>query len=119
MTPIADGEPTTVFPANLHPIRPATADDAMALRRLAAASDASPLTGHVLVAEVDGAVAAAISRDERRTIADPALAPSYLTALLRSHTGVLAAVERQPSLAARIREAVLGTRDAQPLPLAA
>lgn len=106
-----------MFPANL--VRPATAQDAMALRKLAAAAGARPLTGDVLVAEIRGVVAAAISRDDMRTIADRALAPAYLTAILRLRANALAAVERQPSLAERMREAVLGPRDAEQLPLAA
>ena len=62
-----------MFPANLHLIRAATAHDWKALRDLAAASGAPPLTGRILVGEVRGAVAAAVSRDNRRTIADPEL----------------------------------------------
>jgi hypothetical protein len=108
-----------VLPANAHPVRPATAHDAEALRRLAAVSGVRPLAGRILVAEVRGVVAAAISRDDRRTIADPALAPAYLTAMLRVRVGALAAVARQPSLAERMREAVLGAREPERLPLAA
>ena len=108
-----------MLPGNIHPVRPATAHDAMALRRLAAVSGARPLTGRVLVAEVRGVIAAAISRDERRTIADPALAPGYLTTILRLRAEALAAVARQPSLAQRMREAVAGAREPEQLPLAA
>jgi hypothetical protein len=108
-----------VFSANTHPVRPAIAHDAIALRKLAALSGARPLAGRVLVAEVRGVVAAAISRDEMRTIADPALAPAYLTAILRLRANALAAVAHQPSLAERMREAVLGPRESEQLPLAA
>jgi hypothetical protein len=52
-----------VFPANSHLVRAATAHDAKALRKLAAVSGARPLAGRVLVAEVRGVIAAAISRD--------------------------------------------------------
>lgn len=110
---------TTVFPANSHLVRPATAHDAKALRKLAAVSGARPLAGRVLVAEVRGVIAAAISRDEPRTIADPALAPPYLTTILRLRADALAAVARQPSLAERMREAVAGPREPVRLPLAA
>jgi hypothetical protein len=103
----------------LDPVRSATADDAMALRRLAAASGARPLEGRVLVAEVGGVLAAAISRDERRTIADPTLAPAHLTTVLRLHADALAAVARQPSLAERMREAVAAPSESALLPLAA
>jgi antirestriction protein ArdC len=112
-------ESHTVLPANAHPVRPATAHDAEALRKLAAVSGVPPLAGRVLVAEVRGVVAAAISRDELRTIADPALAPAYLTAMLRVRVSALSAVERQPSLAERIREAVVGPREPERLLFAA
>jgi hypothetical protein len=102
---------TTVFPANARLVRPATAHDAEALRRLAAISRARPLAGRVLVAEVRGVIAAAISSDERPTIADRALGPGYLTTILRLRAGALAAVAREPSLAERMREAVSGPRE--------
>ena len=108
-----------MFPANAHLVRPATAHDAKALRKLASVSGARPLAGRVLVAEVRGVIAAAISRDEPRTIADPALAPAYLTTILRLRADGLAAVTRQPSLAERMREAVAGPREQEQLPLAA
>jgi hypothetical protein len=119
MTTATPGAVTTVFPANAHPIRPATPHDADALRKLAAVSGARPLAGRVLVAEVRGVIAAAISCDERRTIADPALGPSYLTTILRLRAAGLAAAARQPSLAERIREAVSGPSEPEQLPLAA
>src|SRR4051812_44655428 len=86
----------TMFPANSHVIRRATADDAMALRHLAAVTHAQPLTGRILVAEVRGVVAAALARDEHRTICDHALAPVYLTTMLHLRASALAAVEREP-----------------------
>lgn len=108
-----------MFPANAHSVRPATAHDAEALRKLAAVSGTRPLAGRVLVAEVRGVIAAAISRDEPRTIADPALAPAYLTTILRLRADGLAAVARQPSLAERMRGGIAGPREPVELPLAA
>jgi hypothetical protein len=108
-----------VFPANSPVIRPATAQDAIALRRLAAVSGARPLAGRVLVAETRDVVVAALSRDDRRTIADRALAPVHATTSLRLRADALAAVALQPRLAERIREAVLGPREPQPLAHAA
>jgi hypothetical protein len=99
-----------MFPANSHTIRPTTADDAMALRRLAAVSGVRPLAGRILVAERDHVIIAALSLDERRTIEDPALAPSYLLSLLRLRAEGIEAYEREPRLSERIREAVLGPR---------
>ena len=66
-----------MFPANSHTIRPATAHDAIALRRLAAEAGVNPLAGRILVAEHDHAVIAALSLGENRTIASD-LAPSYV-----------------------------------------
>ena len=99
-----------MFPANSHTIRPATAHDAIALRRLAAASGVSPLTGRILVAEHDHVVIAALSLSEDRTIADSDLAPSYVSTLLRLRADGIEAYEREPRLSERIREAVLGPR---------
>ena len=99
-----------MFPANSHIIRPATADDAIALRRLAAASHVHPLAGRILVAEHDRVVIAALSLDEDRTIADPHFAPSYVATLLRLRAEGIEAYEREPRLSERIREAVVGPR---------
>src|SRR5689334_23025533 len=107
-----------MFPANIHVIRPATSDDAHALRRLARAAGRTPLGGRIVVAEVRGHIAAAFSRDESRGLEDPALAPSYLSSLLRLRAEAIEAYEREPDLAVRVREALVGRRDEQ-LPLAA
>jgi hypothetical protein len=99
-----------MFPANSHLIRPATADDALALRRLAAVSHAAPLVGRILVAAQAGAVVAALSLDEDRTVADPDLAPPYVATLLRLRAEGIEAYELEPRLSERIRAAVLGPR---------
>ncbi len=100
-----------MFPANAYPIRAATSDDAIALRRLAADAGEAPLAGRVLVAEAGDVVVAALSRDERRTIVGPA--PDYVATLLRLRDEGLTAFEREPRLSERIREAVLGPREAE------
>src|SRR3954451_17858280 len=99
-----------MFPANSHVIRAAGPGDALALHRLAAAAGVRPLVGRLLVAEARGVVVAAISRDEQRTLADSALAPPYLTSLLRARASGLAAYEREPRLAERMRAAVFSPR---------
>jgi hypothetical protein len=108
-----------VYPANSPLIRPAVPADAHALRRLAVATGRSPLTGRVLVAEVRGALVAAISREEDRVILDRTRVPAHVAAMLRVRAQGLDAVEREPDLAERLREAVLGPRDMTALPLAA
>ena len=50
-----------MFPADLYIIRLATEQDAATLRRLAALDSATPLTGRVLIGEIDGKPAAALS----------------------------------------------------------
>lgn len=110
-----------MFPANYPLIRAATADDAGVLRALAMADGRSPLRGSILVAERHGAVVAAISREDRRTIANRSITPAYVIARLRLHLAALEAYEREPDLGKRVREAVVGPRPAvdKPLPLAA
>jgi hypothetical protein len=98
-----------MFPANAYPIRPATPDDAIALRRLATEAGAAPLAGRILVAESGGAIIAALSRDELRTVVAER-APAYVATLLRLRDEGLTAYEREPRLEERIREAVLGPR---------
>jgi hypothetical protein len=107
-----------MLPANSHIIRPATADDAIALRRLAADSAAAPLTGRILVAERHGVVVAALSRDQDRTLADSDLAPPYVATLLRLRAEGVEAYELEPRLSERIRAVVRGPRD-EPLAEAA
>ena len=108
-----------MFPANSHLIRPASAHDAHAVRRLARIEGRRPLTGRVLVAVRGARVVAAISRDEQRVLRDPAVAPPYVTTLLRLHVAGLDAVAREPDLAIRAREAVLGRHEADVEALAA
>jgi hypothetical protein len=108
-----------MFPANLHNVRVATAADDHALRRLAKANDRSPLEGRIVVAEVSGHVAAAMSRDDGRLLIDRAIAPDHLTATLRARVQGIDAYEREANLAERLREAVLGPRPAKQLARAA
>ena len=63
-------------------IRPAYADDEIAVRRLAAL-DSAPVPRHpLLLAEVDGELRAAISLDSGRVIADPFAFTAELVARL-------------------------------------
>jgi len=108
-----------MFPANFHVIRPAAPADEHALRRLARAAGRTPLGGRIVVGEVHGQITAAFSRDENRTLEDPALAPAYLTTLLRLRAEGIAAYEREPDLAVRVAEALRGPRHEEQLPIAA
>jgi hypothetical protein len=72
-------------------IRPAYPDDAHELVRLARLDSARPLTGRVFVAERDGALLAARSLHDGRTVADPFAPTADLVALLSVHAAETAA----------------------------
>ena len=86
-----------MFSANTYTIRPATEIEGVALRQL---------HGPVLIGEVDGRPAAAMSVADGRTVTNPFQPNASLLAHLRMRAGALRAIERVPSLAARIRAAV-------------
>jgi hypothetical protein len=60
-----------MYASNSYTVRIATDDDAEALRRLAALDSKAALEGTVLVGEVAGRAAAAVSLTDDRAIADP------------------------------------------------
>ena len=67
-------------------IRHATPSDAEALSGLAELDSARPLTGLILVGELNGKVSAALGLDDGRVIADPFARTSHLVRLLRAWT---------------------------------
>jgi hypothetical protein len=79
-------------------IRPAYADDQLAVQRLAAldSADAIP-AAPLLLAEVDGELRVALSLREGTAIADPFFPTAAIVKLLRTHAGML-----QPSPPARM-----------------
>jgi hypothetical protein len=95
-----------MFPAQLYVIRLATDRDAAALKRLTALDSAKPLTGRVLIGELDGKPAAALSLKTGATIADPFQATENLRVHLRMRGAAIEAVEREPSLRERMLDAV-------------
>ena len=72
-------------------IRPATLADADALTRLAGLDSARPLTGHVLLAELEGRAVAAIAVADGRVVADPFERTTVAVAMLRMRAHHLAA----------------------------
>ena len=70
-------------------IRPATHDDAWALRRLAALDSQRQLARPVLLGEIDGVPAAAISLADGRVAADPFRRTSALRELLHARASAL------------------------------
>jgi hypothetical protein len=65
-------------------IRPSTAEDQRTLALLAVLDSRRPLDGEILVAEKDGVVVAALSRTQRRAIADPFRHTAQALDLLRA-----------------------------------
>ena len=76
-----------MFAANTYKLRFATEEDADALRRLAELDSRTPLAGRVLIGEIAGSPAAALSLDDDRVIADPFRRTDHLVACLRSRAG--------------------------------
>jgi hypothetical protein len=68
-------------------IRPATTADKFAVRRLAVLDSASPPTGELLLAEMDGELWAALSVDTGEAVADPFRPSGDLVELLRFRVG--------------------------------
>ncbi len=95
-----------MFPADAYIIRLATAQDADALRRLAALDEAKPLTGRVLIGEIAGQPAAALSLKTGATIADPFERTDALRIHMRMRANAIEATEREPSLRERMLDAV-------------
>jgi hypothetical protein len=88
--------------ANAYSIRFATAQDADTLSRLAERDSHEPLVGRVLIGQIDGAPAAALSLHDGRVIADSSRSTDRLVATLRMRAGAVRAFEATPSLRERL-----------------
>ena len=91
-------------------IRYATEDDAGALRSLAELDSQHPLEGRVLIAHIDGTIAAALSLKDGRVIADPFQRSDHHVAKLRMRAGAIRAHEVTPSLRDRLLAALPARR---------
>jgi hypothetical protein len=91
-----------MYASNSYTIRIATEDDAEALRRLATLDSKAPLEGPIVVGEIAGRAAAAVSLTDDRAIADPFIPTAHLLATLRVRAHALEAVEVTPSLRERL-----------------
>ena len=108
-----------MFPANTYRIRLAGADDAGALERLEEQASESPLAGRVLIGELHGMPAGALSLADGRAVTDGSPGTDRLVAALRIRAGAMRAYEATPSLAERMRTALRAYRDesiVRPLP---
>lgn len=84
-------------------IRPGYADDERALTRLAALdSAAAPPRAPLLLAEVDGELAAALSLHDGAVIADPFRPTAQIVALLRAHAAAVRPTPRKRRRALRL-----------------
>lgn len=86
-----------MFAANTYRIRYATDRDAEMLRRLAQQTPDHPLEGRVLIGEIDGVGAAALSLSDGRVLADAAPRIGHLVANLRVRAASVWAYEAAPS----------------------
>jgi hypothetical protein len=96
--------------ANRHYVRLATEDDAFALSGLAELDSQQPLAGRVLVGQINGTPAAALSLRDGRVIADPFQRTDHLVAALRMRAGAIRAFEVTPSLRERLLVALPAQR---------
>jgi hypothetical protein len=76
-------------------LRRATGADADSLDRLAELEEAAPLDGEVLVAELDGAVVAAVSVRDGRALADVFKPTAAIVRLLRDRRAHLVTPRRR------------------------
>jgi hypothetical protein len=84
-------------------IRPGYADDERALMRLAALDSAAcPPPAPVLLAEVDGELAAALSLRDGTAIADPFRPTAQIVALMRAHAAAARPAPRRRRRALRL-----------------
>ncbi len=96
-----------MVPASTYVIRLAGDHDEAALDRLAEVDSAAPLEHPILVGEINGRVAAALDLDTGRTIADPFVPTAALLTHVRMRAAALEAYARRPSVADRIRAALV------------
>jgi hypothetical protein len=92
-----------MLPANTYVVRQATPSDEAALERIAALDGQRPLSGPVLLGELDGKPAAAVSIDDGRVVADPFQLTSQLVLVITMRRRALLAYEKTPSLPARLQ----------------
>ena len=97
-----------MFSATAHVIRDIRVDDVPELVRLGWATREDWPTGHILIGELNGVVAAALAVDENRTLAADVDGAPFLLAHMRARAAGIKAHQRTPSVAERIRERMRG-----------
>jgi hypothetical protein len=99
-----------MLPANAYVIRLAGDHDDDHLDRIAQVDSAAPLEHPILLGEIDGRPEAAIDLDSGRVIANPFVETAALVAHLRMRAAALEAYAEEPSVARRIRAAIVPSR---------
>ena len=99
-----------MFPANAYVIRLAGDHDDDDLERIAELDSAEPLEHPILIGEIDGRPQAALDLDSGRAIANPFVPTDALLVHLRLRAAALDAYVREPSVAKRLRAAIVPAR---------
>jgi len=99
-----------MFAANAYRIRFATVEDAATLGRLAERYYQQRLLGRILIGEIDGTPAAALSLHDGCVIADSSPHTDRLVATLRMRAGAIRAFDAMPSLRDRLLAALPADR---------
>ena len=94
--------PSRMFALTAHSIRTATERDADALRRLAALDSRRVPEGRVLIGEIGGVPAAALSVDTGEVVADPFRGTARLVTSMRLRADGMRAFETAPTLPTRL-----------------
>ena len=95
-----------MFDTNTDHIRFATEEDADTLRSLAERASQQPLGGRVLIGDIDGTPAAALSLEDGRVLAESSHRTARLVVALRLRAGAIRAYEATPSLRERLVRAL-------------
>lgn len=95
-----------MFDTNTDHIRFATEEDADTLRSLAERASQQPLGGRVLIGDIDGTPAAALSLQDGRVLAVSSRRAARLVVALRLRAGTIRAYEATPSLRERLVRAL-------------
>jgi hypothetical protein len=94
-----------MFAPNSYRVRFATPEDTDLLRRIAERNSQQPLVGRVLIGQLDGTPAAALSLHDGRVIGDSSPRTGPLVTTLRMRASGIRAFEATPSLPDRLRAA--------------
>ena len=95
-----------MFETNTDHIRFATEEDADTLRSLAERASQQPLGGRVLIGDIDGTPAAALSLQDGRVLAESSRRTARLVVALRLRAGTIRAYEATPSVRERLVKAL-------------